>query len=156
MPFVTFAQYRASFVVPGMRACKQTWRNWNRGVCQEGRGRGGETPVALLLVEDVRHRYGNRIIDAEWLKAENFFDGTHEIDGLVSGGNHLPLLHVWPGDESNASMRLNVIGAVLRVVFSSRVASRRPSLRPLIIATLAYVPAARENRIDPLVALRQQ
>ena len=74
------------------------------------------------------HRSRKAIVLAHKRPAEDHFHGSHHGDGGVHGVIDKTLLRVGRDDDPNCPARVNVIGAVLRVIFSTENRRFRPEL----------------------------
>ena len=92
-------------------------RDGKRSVRQQCRRSRGETPCGLIQIEHVRHRDRQRVVEIERPDIENIFDCAHKIHGIVLGRNHRALFHIGAHDECDAAVGIDVVGAVLRIVF---------------------------------------
>src|ERR1035441_1274096 len=81
------------------------------------RGSGGKAPRARRSVEDVGHGPGERVVQVHRRETQNLFDGAQEVDGVVRRGDQRALLDVGARDEGDAAVRIDVVAAILRVVF---------------------------------------
>lgn len=85
-------------------------------VVKHGRWRGAEVPRAGLGVEDIGHRFGERVVEVHRRQAENFLNGAEEIEGVVLSGDEGALLHVGAGYIGGAAVGVNVVAAILGIV----------------------------------------
>lgn len=117
IPLVTCAQYFASCVRSG--TCRPAFLGGSGSsrVVEQRRRRGCKAPCAWRRVEDVSHGPRQRVIEVQRREAQNLFDRAHEVERIVQRGDHRVLLHVSARHEGDAAVGIDVVGAVLRVVF---------------------------------------
>src|SRR5262249_14507433 len=75
-------------------------------------------PAGLREIEDLGHRSRGSAEQAVGSDTQQALDRSDHVDGGVAVGDHGALLNIWSGNKGNAAMRINVIWAVLRVVFN--------------------------------------
>src|SRR5262249_43475971 len=107
-------------VMGGLREARhlRRERNGESRILQQWGGSRGERPVGLIEIEDVCHRRGKSIIHVERRQSEHLFDGADKVYGVVRAGDDSALFYVRTGYKRDTAMRVNVIGAVLRIVFN--------------------------------------
>ena len=104
----------------GHRQARPLGRQRQRRIVEDRRGSGCKAPRARRLVEDVGHGPGERVVQVHRREAQNLFDGAQEVERVVPGRDHRAPLHVGAHDVRGAAVRIDVVAAILRVVFNRK------------------------------------